>query len=442
MHFMKPQLHVGFVVMNGYPVACDPRAGTFGGMETRAWQLARAMAQQGNVKVSMFVDDFCQSKRLYPLGVNGPEIVAIQSWIKRVRRRVQPAIKRTAKFPWYTIRNAKVSLLWELPVYAFDKYWRTWKTRNRTQGTKGLPSIPGHEPQLVQEPIDVYCTFGVNIISASVVATAKQAGRYSVLLIASDDDLNPAYRANARGLNRYNAPLNLCHYCVAHADAVVVQTPRQLDLLRTHFGREGTIITNPVDFDLWLPSDQVRNPALAVVDTLDRYALWIGRADNFHKRADLFLQVVKRCPEIPFVMIMNRQTPAIWDQIHAERPDNLHIIESVPFQEMGKAFAKAAVFVNTSSPQFEGFPNTFLQAAGLGIPIASLEVDPAGFVTKNNCGIVGSGAVQHFAATLHQLWQDPAMATQMGQNGYTYVQQHHNIQDKIAQLHAVIRTVL
>lgn len=57
------------------------------------------------------------------------------------------------------------------------------------------------------------------------------------------------------------------------------------------------------------------------------------------------------------------------------------------FEEVEKLFDETSIFVNTSIPDCEGFPNTFLQAWSRGVPVISF-FDPDGLIAENNLGIV------------------------------------------------------
>jgi hypothetical protein len=63
---------------------------------------------------------------------------------------------------------------------------------------------------------------------------------------------------------------------------------------------------------------------------------------------------------------------------------------------MQRWFDEATVFVNTSD--YEGFPNTFVQAATGGCGILSLRVNPDGFLDRFGCGASAGGDWERFCA--------------------------------------------
>ena len=122
------------------------------------------------------------------------------------------------------------------------------------------------------------------------------------------------------------------------------------------------------------------------------FILWIGRSDTFHKQPLLLLELAKRCPDLPFLMIMNRTHVDVFEAMQAQRPANLTIVERVPHQEIWGYYRRARVFVSTSA--YEGFPNTFLQCAVTGVPVASLAVDPEGILSRHGCGLLADGNLE------------------------------------------------
>jgi glycosyltransferase involved in cell wall biosynthesis len=90
------------------------------------------------------------------------------------------------------------------------------------------------------------------------------------------------------------------------------------------------------------------------------------------KRAELALEIARRLPAHNFVMIggpdPDRRSQEYFASLKeaAKSHPNLEIKGFVPLAETEKHFNNARVFLNTS--EYEGFPNTFLQAWARGIP--------------------------------------------------------------------------
>lgn len=103
---------------------------------------------------------------------------------------------------------------------------------------------------------------------------------------------------------------------------------------------------------------------------------------------------------------------------------NIRLIPGVPFHDITVLFEDAKVFVNTS--HYEGFPNTFLQAAACGTPIVSWAVNPEGLLDRHGIGYCAAQNPEQFEADVRRLCETPALREELGANGRRYVAQHHD----------------
>lgn len=154
--------------------------------------------------------------------------------------------------------------------------------------------------------------------------------------------------------------------------------------------------------------------------------LWVGRSKHV-KRPDLFLQLARTLPDIPFVMICQQTLGDSGYQellASAGQIENLTFLRRVPFQEVDAYFDNALVSVNTSDS--EGFPNTFVQSCKAGTAVLSLNVNPDGFLEKHNCGFCAEGNWDIFVKTLKD-WVQTGQAEPFGKSGLDYIKAHHDI---------------
>lgn len=401
-------LKICFTAFNAYPVIAPEAGGAIGGVETRAWMLARALAAMPDTQISFVVR---HHERPKSLTVDGVRLVPVVDPLFRIREAVGTMVSRSSRFPWIRLKGFAPSLVWQLPLVGFDFL------RRRLLG-RSIDYRAPMEP-IASTPADVYATFGVvNMTSASVIASAHARGKRAVLFLGSDSDLDERFTPDSTYVSPYGDPAPLCAWILEKADVIVAQTPWQQATLQERFGRESTVIPNPIDHETW--DRGLANP-LPDAETcgLARYVLWVGRAEGVHKRPQLMVEVARRCPGVDFLMVLNPREPVLEAQVRREAPPNLRIVPQVPFPRMPRLFAKAAALVSTSS--LEGFPNVFLQSAVSRVPIASLVV-AEDFLARTGAGRCFSEDLDALCASVRDLWQtgaplDGARETVLRENG-------------------------
>ncbi len=399
---------------NAYPLFDTTLPAHIGGMETRAALFARSLAASKRWKLRFAVGDFGQPQHTRHENIDFDIYQAFH------RRASEIVNQRFAKRKWFPIINLDgndLPLLWQiplvglyrlLPAWFFPLFWRSRHT-------------------------DIVCCFGNNPISAQTIADCYRVGIRTVLCIASDDDLASEYQPDDRTLNDYGTPRWMAHYALENADHIFVQTESQRNALAQRFGRHGEIIRNPVA----VPEDAPAHwPARDTRDTI----LWIGRSDTYHKQPLLLLELARRCPDLPFLMIMNKTHTDVFETIQAERPANLTIVERVPHREIWDYYRRARVFVSTSA--YEGFPNTFLQCAMAGVPVASLAVDPENILTQHSCGLLANGDLTTLEQHVRSLWQNADAAEQQARTFHDYALCQHGLGSQVERFEYLLQQVL
>lgn len=420
---MPSPLRVCIVAFNAYPAVNPAAGGQVGGTETRAWLFARALAQRSDLQVSLAV----RTTDAVPDSiVEGVQIVSQRDRFYRLRESVGGFASRRAGFPWIRIHRWSPSLLWQIPLLASARWF------------EARPTDPRQKMPFFQSiPADLFCCFGNQATAATAIASAHASGRRAILFLGSDDDLNSQYTAESQVRNPYGDTGATCHYSLTQADAIFVQTPEQQAMLRDRFSREGIVIPNPIDLAQW---DARGNDSLheELTGGLSQFVLWIGRAESIHKRPQVLLEIARRCPEVPFLMLLNPRDPAVDAATRSQAPPNVRIVTQVPFPLMPALFRRALAYVNTSS--LEGFPNAMLQAAAARVPIVSLEVGRA-FLEESGAGRFTSGDVDQAAEVLRAWKGDAATRTQLGNHGRKYVEQHHALSPVTSQLARALQQV-
>ncbi|MBE2205384.1 MAG: glycosyltransferase family 4 protein [Chthoniobacterales bacterium] len=113
--------------------------------------------------------------------------------------------------------------------------------------------------------------------------------------------------------------------------------------------------------------------------------LWVSRCQPI-KRPHLFLDLVRRLPKARCRMVCPREDVGLWNAVHARALElpNLEFIERVPYHEIQGVYDSAHIFVNTS--EWEGWPNSFIQAGLGGTALLSLDVNPDGLFESYTLG--------------------------------------------------------
>ena len=415
---------VTFVAFDVGPYFFPGSKGSLGGAETQAYLIARAIAHFTSHPVTVVIRD---SQVRATEVVDGVKVVTLTDRLFRIRRFVSERATVLKQFPWLQIHSFHPGLIWRVLVLAINRFWRIQ--------THTADSPEGYVAALREASDGIVCCKGVSDRTAGLFAAANAKGLRTVLFVASDSDLDSRYVADLSFINERGDTASLCATAVRTASVVVCQTETQQELLSRNFGRDSQLFPNAFDEVTWLAALATANRSS--VNNNERYVLWIGRSDRSHKRPELLLEIANRCPQIPFLMVMNVHDELIASKIHRARPANVRIIEKLPFEEMPGCFANAAMLLSTGSRQQEGFPNVFLQAAASGIPILSLEADP-GFISNVNAGTVCDGNLDRLISELQSYWSDWDRTNTAGQNGLRYVLSHHSMKETAARLEKLI----
>ncbi|MFO1006707.1 MAG: glycosyltransferase family 4 protein [Planctomycetaceae bacterium] len=420
---MPTPLRLCIVAFNAYPAVNPSSGGQVGGTETRAWLLARELAKQPGIQVSLAVRT---TEPIRQETVDGVRIIGLRDRFYRVREAVGGFASRQPGFPWIKVHRWSPALLWQVPLLASARLF---------EARPGDPRQP--MPFFEQIDADLFCCFGNQATAATAIASAHSTGRPAALFLGSDDDLNPAYTVESEVRNPYGDTGATCYFSLTQSDAVFVQTPEQEQLLHERFHRDGILIPNPIDLREWDARSEARLPA-ELHGGLDEYVLWMGRAENIHKRPQTMVEIARQCPDVPILMLLNPRDPAVDAEVRRTAPANVRIVTQVPFPLMPAVFRKALAFINTSS--LEGFPNAFLQAAASRVPVVSLNVGRAFLESSQAGSFVGENATAA-ARELQRLMNSPDPRSQMGDAGRRYVEQHHTIEAVTAKFAEALRAV-
>ena len=148
--------------------------------------------------------------------------------------------------------------------------------------------------------------------------------------------------------------------------------------------------------NIWLGESQEKSS----VKNID--VIWIA---NFRrlKRAEWMVEAARKNKHLHFALIgRSSGDKGYYDQIEHDcaELENITFYGPLGFDQTNALVAQSRLLACTS--EFEGFPNTFLQAWAYNVPVVST-VDPSDVIEKNQLGMVVKDEAQFNDAILHLL---------------------------------------
>jgi glycosyltransferase involved in cell wall biosynthesis len=153
--------------------------------------------------------------------------------------------------------------------------------------------------------------------------------------------------------------------------------------------------------------------------------LWVSRCQPV-KRPHLFLDLVEKLPEHSFEMICPREDVGLWEGVAARAAGlgNLRFVEKVPYHEIQSHYDASRVFVNTS--EWEGWPNSFIQAGLGGAALLSLDVNPDGIFERFGLGRFAGGDFEKLKSEARGMMGDASELERMQAGCARFVAEMHD----------------
>ena len=257
---------------------------------------------------------------------------------------------------------------------------------------------------LLKADADVYYCRAAGFLPGLLAVFCRIYRKKFVFAAAHDTDFMPNHHLIPTQRDKF-----LYQFGLKRANVVIVQSLQQQKLLRNNFDLDGIIIRN------------FHGGNAKILEKSDkRVVLWVATIRSF-KRPTLFIQLAQAMPQEQFVMIGGPDSAnqelfqAVSSQCDAL--PNLKFLGFQPLEETERHFDQCKLFVNTS--EFEGFPNTFLQAWRRGIPVVSF-VDPDDVIRNNDLGKTVT-ANQSLLETVKSVLKEPPDPRKIR----IYFQKHH-----------------
>lgn len=323
---------------------------------------------------------------------------------------------------WLAKRGWRVSMItWDegQPQGEVVDGVRVIKMCRRDSGIKGVRFFHPIWTSLVRAlraaDADVYYQNTGGYETGQVALWCRRHGKKFVYSVASDPDCD-AHLPKMRSLHERL----LYRYGVRHADRIIVQTRRQQEALRSGFGLNGDVGAMPCA----APGNSNDLP-MRVFPSLQGRVLWVGRVCEA-KRPDRLVDVARACPDLAFDCVgpagkteYSRRTME-----RARQMPNVTVHGPVAWENVWDYYRQAACLLCTSD--YEGFPNTFLEAWSQSLPVVST-FDPDDLIACRELGLV-AGDIPGLAAAIRRLLESPDLYRCLSQNARQYYLENHVVE--------------
>ncbi|MFC7082337.1 glycosyltransferase family 4 protein [Halorussus caseinilyticus] len=383
-------MHVAFLSLNAYDMLTGGHEGNVGGSQLQQALIAEELADRGHEVT--FVENDAPFKEA--TAVNGVRVVLKDEHSDR-----------------------------SLPVRLPARVASTLRTLSEI----GPDAVYARVPNLDIFPVAAYC---------SVTDT-----RF-VYNFAHDSELTDDPMVFDGSLSDNAVYWGLMQKALGSADVLVAQNDFQYTRARERFpGTNVSLVWNGYP-DPESGGDSGRDPDSRTdrSDDAPTKVLWVATLREW-KQPEVVLELAAEIPDAEFVVVGGRasESPDLYDSFRAaaNETENVRFEGFVPYENVDEYFARADVFLNTSTD--EGFPNTFLQSWANRTAVVSLNVDPNDILRENDIGYCADGSVDEMAERLGELVRDDERRRRYLTNAYEYFVENHSIEQVTDQYEAALR---
>ncbi|MBF0216422.1 MAG: glycosyltransferase [Candidatus Omnitrophica bacterium] len=272
---------------------------------------------------------------------------------------------------------------------------------------------------LVKYRFDLYFLEAMSEHLGYIVFIGKMLGNGKVIYRTASD-LDYEYLEYLHGFER-----SLFGFAIQHTDILISQHVGQKERWENKLKMRSIVVENGF---------RITSSNIACKE----YFLWVGRADKL-KRPDLFLDIAMKLPGKKFVMIIPGENP-LSERIRTRAigMDNVIYSSGISFFDIQDYYNGAKCLINTS--QFEGFPNTFIQAFLGKTPVLSFLVNPGNIIDDFNLGLCCRDDIDQAIDFINNL--DDQVIMKLGENAFRYVNERHDIRQKVSLYTEMIDTLV
>lgn len=261
---------------------------------------------------------------------------------------------------------------------------------------------------LSERNADVYIASSAGAEIGIIALFCRLRKRRFIYRTAHDIDCSGEYsRRGIKGL--------IYTFGLRNADVIFTQKRENRMMLKEHYGIDAVVVRNAYEI---CTSDDYEK---------DQYILWVSRCEKW-KNPELFIEMARHLKRLNFLMICQKSQDEYFERIRksAKALRNIDFVEGVSFDQIQKYYDRARIFVGTSD--YEGFPNTFMQACMGGTPIVSFRVNPEEFITKYDLGYCADGNFDRMVKYVDTFMNNEDDWDRRSNNALKYVRENHNIE--------------
>jgi glycosyltransferase involved in cell wall biosynthesis len=227
----------------------------------------------------------------------------------------------------------------------------------------------------------------------------------------------------------FNAKCNdvFRNYGIRNADICIAQSCKQKQFLKENFNVNASVVKN----GHYIGNNFYPNK--------EKTVLWVANIRPF-KNPEIFIKLVSDLNQRDwnFIMIGSPSSDSLWMENLYQQIDNVPNLHYVGFKSIDKVenyLKKSALLINTSD--FEGFPNTFIQAWLHYTAVISLFVDPDDIIKNHKLGRI-SKTYKQLLSDVKELIDHSNYRESLCKNAYDFAIKNHDITANVQQLVSII----